>query len=218
MDASNVDSADLATLKTIGAFFVFACPESLLGEDVDRRLPAHRLVIEPLVARTNEMRIYGSHPESGLWDELLRLGARKRNYVQVDLSREVVKGHERIWNSGAWERGAIVLATTMSEEEIGNVFQWCSGPAVWSSHHQMNKSTPLSATKHARSAAAGGSTAFCFSASNGIEIVNVFAPEATLVRLFAMAHERCRAFKRYVEHNPGEDEIIVDRPPYVDMV
>ena len=164
------------------------------------------------------MRIYGWNSTSTLCDEVLGFGTRKRGHVEVDLSHEVVKGHERFWNAGAWERGAIVLAVTANDEQIGNIFQWCSEPGVLSSLYQIRKASPASAIRYAQAVALAGSTAFLFSASNGIQWMDVFASDAALVRLFAIANEKCRPFKRYVEHNPGQDEIIVDRPPYIDLV
>ncbi|MBN2023616.1 MAG: hypothetical protein JW809_12595 [Pirellulales bacterium] len=215
---TDVDSDVLETLKRNGSFFVSVYPQCPHGVDTRKRLPPHRLVIEPLIAQTHEMRIYGWDNTSVLCDEVLSLGKRKRGHIEADLSREVVKGHERFWNTGTWERGAIVLATAVTEEDIGSLFYWCSGPHVWSSLHQMRKGTPMSAIRYAQAVAAAGSTAFCFSASNGIEWMDVFADDIALGHLFAIAQERCRPFKRYVEHNPGRDEIIVDRSPYTDML
>ena len=215
---ANGDFDALATLKRNGSFFVSVYPQCPRGADTATRLPPHRLVIEPLVAQTHEMRIYGWEGTITLCDEVLSLGNRKRGHIEVDLSREVVKGHERFWNTGFWKRGAIVLATTMADEGVGNVFHWCAGPDVWSSLYQIRKGTPLSAIRYAQSVAARGSIAFCFSASNGIEWMDVFADAVAIDRLFAIAQEKCRPFKRYVEHNPGQDEIIIDRPPYREMV
>lgn len=216
--AVETDSSYPEALRRNGSFSVDVCPCCPCFADARKRLPAHRLVIEPLVARTHEMRVYGWDKTSTLCDEVLGLGRLKRGHVEVDLDREIVKGHERFWNTGSWDRGAIVLAATPSNDEIGNIFHWCSRPGVLTLLYQLRKISPASAIRYAHAIAAGGSTAFLFSASNGIQRMDVFASDAALVRLFAIAQEKCRPFKRYVEHNPGQDEIIVDRPPYIDLV
>jgi hypothetical protein len=136
----------------------------------------------------------------------------------VDLACEVVEGHEAFWNTGSWQRGGIILAADLSDDEMVSILRWCSGPSVWSSLAQVKKGSPASAIKFAQSVAQKGSMGFCFSASNGIEWMDVFPPRARLMRLFKIACERCRPFKKHAKRDPNRDEIIIDRPPYAKMV
>jgi hypothetical protein len=205
-------------VEQLGTFLVGVCPPAICSHHLHRRHPAHRLVIEPIVRKASGMRIYGLDDEQGLRREVLSMGVAKPGHVEIDLSREVVSGHEIVWNASGWERGAIVLEANLNDDELAEIFRWCSGPSVCSSWSQIKKGTPAPAIKHAQAVASQGATAFSFSASNGIEWMDVFPPASDALRLFALAGRCCRPFKRYIEHNPGADEIIYDRAPYSEML
>lgn len=208
----------LETLDKTGTFYVTVYPRSVFGDDQKRRLPPHRLVVEPLVQHSLEIRIYGQDERSPLFDRVLSMGERRRGYILVNLSRDAVRGHEQVWNADSWRRGALVLAAQAPDSTLAEVFHWCSGPRVFASLYQIRKGTPASAIAYAQKVSADGKAAFVFSASNGIELMHVFPPRDGLLRLFDLALQHCRPFKRFIEHNPGQDEIIVDREPYTAMV
>jgi hypothetical protein len=206
---------DEAIVTRNQTFYVGCQP---LRAGISDRLPAHRLVVEPIIRNATEMRIFGLPNESDLYADVMTIGVKTVGYINIDLSNEVVRGHEAIWNATAWRRGAIVLAATLKDEDLADIFQWCDGPGTWCSMAEMRKGTPAPAITRARAIAANGALGFSFSASNGLQWVDIFPPAADTMRLFRLARTSCRPFKRFVEHNPGANEIIIDCPPYRDMV
>jgi len=191
------------------------CP---FGADVGKRLPPHRLVVEPLISYAREIRVHGTNEQSLLYDEIVSMGTPSKHHVTIDLSQSVVRGHERIWNSGGWRRGAIVIVAAIPRQALTDVFHWCDGPSVCSSLHQVQKGTPSGAITFAQKEARDEQLCFVFSASNGIQWMDVFVPPAKVDEVFEIAEKHARPFKRFAEHNSDEDEIIIDREPYISMI
>lgn len=199
-----------------GTFFVQASPP--LRVERTRRVPAHRLVIEPIVKKATEVRIYASPKTAEFAAHIWGIGMEGRDHVDIDLSLEVVRAHEWLWNADGWSRGAIVVAARLTDEDFAEIFHWCDGPGTWSSMAEVKKGTPAAATKYARATALNGLTALSFSASNGLQLMDVFPVPEDAIRTFRLAQRTCRRFKRFVEHNPGADEIVVDREPYIGFI
>jgi hypothetical protein len=198
----------------VRSFCVRATP-SQPPYETDASLPSHRLVLRPLLAAAVEARIIGRIGDPEILALLSSIAERKRGYVELDVSKELVRGYERLWNTSSWGRGSIVVVCEPARLEPADVLHYCEGPWTWSSRYQMLKGTPRAAVAFAESAAVGGRYAFLFSASNGIEWMEVFAPTHLAAASFETAAKTCRKFKRFVEHNPdAQDEIIVDRSPY----
>jgi hypothetical protein len=208
----------LQILRRTATFNVNVYHECPFGTEIRKRLPPHHLVIEPLVSYAKEIRIYSPDEQSLLYDEVISMGRKERRHVVVDLSHDVVRGHERVWNAGSWERGAIVIATVVPRELLAGIFHWCAGPSVFSSMHQVRKGSPAGAITFAQKATHLGQLSFLFSASNGIQWMDIFAAPAEVEELFELALRSCRPFKRFCEHSPDKDEIIVDRQPYIGMI
>lgn len=203
-----------ADLADIGTFCVQPTPMEPRYEP-DDPLPSHRLVFDPLLRAAEHARIIGQGRDPLVGPLLAGVSTRRRGYVELDLSQELVRGRERLWNTEAWGRGAIIIVCEPTRVDLAAILHYCDGPWIWTSRYQMLKGLPRAALRFADSVAAEGKLAFMLSASNGPEWMNVFAPEALLQAAYDTALERCRRFKRYIEHNPGaNNEIIVDRPPY----
>jgi hypothetical protein len=205
---------EVELLADIGTFCVFPTPKEPRYEP-DDPLPSHRLVFEPLLRVAEHARITGQGRDPLVGPLLEGVSARRRGHVELDLSQELVRGRERLWNAEAWGRGAIVIVCEPTRVDLGAIFHYCDGPWLWTTRYQMQKASPRAALGFADSAAAEGKLAFLLTASNGPDWMDVFAPESLLQAAFDTALRDCRRFKRYIEHNPGAtDEIIVDRPPY----
>ncbi|MHB9130919.1 MAG: hypothetical protein ACYDBB_07485 [Armatimonadota bacterium] len=218
-------------LNRLGTFYVDVYPGKYFADHVDvfleeyftainswQRVPPHRLVIEPLVAKATTMRIYGNLKESPVRTQILSMGTPRRGYLEVDLSREVVKGFEAVWNLSGWERGSIVLGGDFDEQEFGDIVSWCGGPEYWSSLYQITKGTSAAAIRYAQSIATAGATAFSFSASNGIDFMDIFPPPTKVHYYYKIAKERCRLVTKWVEYPPDRKLISVDDPEYISLV
>lgn len=68
----------------------------------------------------------------------------------------------------------------------------------------MAKGDPRAALRYSDECVSQGELAFCFSASNGIQHLGVFAPQTVLQELWHIASDYCRPFKRWFECSPGE--------------
>ena len=103
-------------------------------------------------------------------------------------------------------KGKRGLRRAMKDQEfkIAEIFMHCSGPAVFSSRYQLAKADSRAALRYCDECVSSGELAFCFSASNGIEDLSVFAPQSTLTELYRVAVDYCRPFKRWFECSPGE--------------
>ena len=206
---------DRNLLQRIGAFFVecyFHCP---VFDEERLRLPPHKLVIEPIVAAAREIRVYSAPKEGRIRESISEIVLKRRGYLELNLNKTIVRGHEVFWNAGAWQRGAIAIVSDINDDALGEIFYSCSGPNIWASLYQLKNGTPSSAIQFCKTVCSGGNlTAFLFSASNGIQWMDVFCHSSRLEKLFSLATSKCRPFKRECEANEGCDEIIIDLPPY----
>lgn len=203
----------------VGTFFVVACPRALMAGQPRERLPAHRLVVEPLVAAATEIHVYAAGGERPLEALLLTLAVRHSRHFEIAPSPTLVRDHPELWNAKAWQLGAVVMATKIDDESLTGIFRYCQGPEVWASRRQLLKGSPDSAIRTCERFAQQGLRAVLFGASNGIEWLNLFAPLRDAGHCHDLAEANCRVFKRFVEHNPeAANEIIYDRPPYSQLV
>ena len=208
---------DESNLAEIGTFGVQPTPREPRYDD-DAALPSHRLVLSPILLAAEHARLVGEIRDPLIGALLRGVSTRRRGYVELDLSQDLAQGRERLWNASGWARGAIVVVCEPTRIELEAIFHYCDGPWTWASRYQMPKGSRRAAAASADPVAAEGKLAFHFSASNGLERMDVFAPGLLLEAAFRTALKKCRRFRRFVEHNHGAvDEIIVDRPPYADI-
>ena len=206
-----------SNLADVGSFCVQPTPREPRYDD-DAPLPSHRLVLDPILRAAVHARLVGEVRDPLIAPLLGDVSVPRRGHVELDLSRELVRGRERLWNASGRARGAIVVVCEPTRVELGEIFHYCDGPWTWASRYLLVRHSSRAATRFADSVAAEGKLAFLFSASNGLDWLDIFVPGPLLDAAFGTALKECRRFKRYIEHNPGAtDEIIVDRPPYSDV-
>ncbi|MBE2287465.1 MAG: hypothetical protein IAE77_28680 [Prosthecobacter sp.] len=198
---AEIPSESFDHLALAGTFFVSTC---LTCPEADAVLPAHSKVIQPLIRGATTAMVWppakGARALAFPADILLP----ERGRYRLDLTRDVFSGHERFWNASGWSRGSIVLRMHEPPNDIAEIFMNCSGPATFSSRYQLAKGDSKSAICYCDKSASQGDVAFCFSASNGIQHVSIFAPPDTLKALYQTAYSYCRPFKRWFECSPGE--------------
>ena len=206
--------SDREELQRLGTFFVSVAPEEP-DYGVDEAIPAHHFVVRPLLQAAVAGRIYGATRDAKIAKLLAGASARRRGWLDLDLSQELLRGRERLWNAQSWQRGAIVLVCRGEALDLPQIFAYCEPPEVWSSKYQIAKGSPRSAIAFCERSAAGSQIAFLFSASNGIQWMDVFPAADRLAEIYDLARRHGRRFRRFVEHNPGaRRELVVDRPPY----
>jgi len=193
----------LECLSRLRSFLLNTCPASV---DFNDRPPAHSKVIRPLLA---------SASEAFVWPPLNKLKpvpyptdilTPQRGRHRFDLSSDILSGHERFWHAGAGARGSIALRLPCLPNNFIEILMHCSRPgsAVLSSRYQLTKGDSAGAIRYCDEVVDSGEFAFLFSASNGIQHLSVFAPAHELERLYRLALDWCRPFKRWFECVPGE--------------
>jgi hypothetical protein len=197
-------------------FFVmpyFQCPRR---PDVYSRIPPHRLVIEPLVAVAAEICVH----QKRVYELEIPIPPheKRRSAWVLNLSAELVRGWETFWNAGCWARGSISLKLPAERIDWEGIFSWTQYGGVWSSKRQMLKGTPSEALTYSDRNAAGDMAVACFSASNGIQFMDLWFDAAKCDRMNQLARDTCRSFVRFIEHGKYPREIIYDRAPYNEMV
>ncbi|HEY9171861.1 MAG TPA: hypothetical protein VI136_06220 [Verrucomicrobiae bacterium] len=85
-----------------GHFFVCLTPESIRHHYVESApLPAHELVLRPLLNATSDCWVYGLKPDSPILQRSSRILRLEKGKHRVLLSEEPILGHELLWNACA---------------------------------------------------------------------------------------------------------------------
>ncbi len=186
-----------------------------IGNEVHSRIPPHPLVIEPLVEASIEICV---HQKRAHEIEIpIPPHSKARSYLVLDQSVEQVRGWEAFWNSGAWKRGGITLKIVHEQVDWSKLFSWTEYGGISSSTYQLLKGTPSSAVSYANKNAKGDFAVACFSASNGIQWMDLWFDQEVAERMDLLAQESCRHFVRSIEQGKYPREIIQDRPPYTEI-
>lgn len=187
----------------------FECPS---WPEVARRIPPHKLVIEPLVSAAQEIRVYQKRGYE--FEVPLPPHTKQRSTLVLDLSAELVRGWEEFWNSGWWKRGGVTIKCDYSQIDWSEFFPWTEYGGVWSSPHQIQKGTPSGAVTYCDKHAVGQAVVFCLSASNGIQWLDVWCDPSRAQRLDRLAQSTCRHFVRSIEQGKFPREIIYNEDAY----
>lgn len=180
--------------------------------DPGARIPPHRLVLEPLVAAANEIVVHRNSRHK--FEIPLPPHVKRGNDCVLDRSPDLVANWPGFWNSGCWQRGSISIVVPVAAVDWVSLYSASEFCGTRSSRGELLKSYPLSAISYAEQTAKDGLAVFCLSASNGIEVMDVWTPAALCEGLAAQAQLTCRHFVRFVENGKFSREIVVDRPPY----
>ncbi|MGL4398343.1 MAG: hypothetical protein ACRCXD_00620 [Luteolibacter sp.] len=140
-----------------------------------------------------------------------------RSHLILDRSVELLRGWEAFWNSGSWKRGGITLKLDYQQVDWAKLFSWTQYVGVWSSTHQILKGTPSGAVSYSKKNAMGDFAVASFTASNGIQLLDLWFDDGLAGRMDLLAQESCRHFVRFIENGKFPREIIQDRPPYTEI-
>ena len=154
-----------------------------LGPDAEGRkaVPWHNRVVRRLLAAANECRVFGA--DAPVAKVLKRIGSFRDRTWQLDLSKEVIRGSDVLWNSG--DHDGIVIVTDTSAKDLAPIFAATS------------LATPCpgickTAASYCKRIVRGQPvTAFLlYSISNAV-LMDVFVNRSNLPRLFAIADRNC---------------------------
>jgi hypothetical protein len=157
--------------------------------EVESRLPAHSLVIKPLIEKSLFTYVYGLKKD----DELVKLNtdiliADKGKY-KFDISKECVIGHEKLWNLTGWKRGSIIIVIEKDKINFSEIFKNTYNPRLLNTP---NSGNTISAIKKCKEEAEKDNIAICLSASNGMEWLQIFAKGETFKAIVNEAKNYCK--------------------------
>lgn len=177
----------------VNHFDVGLLPSDGLRYSIDynenQKLEAHELVLRPLIDSANEVLVYGLNKTSKLMSEHQDILIRDKGKYKLDLNKEVISGHESLWNSVEWERGSIVIMVEKGKFDYQRVLQRCYRPGVIGNPKSGNSG---SAIKYCIANSQNGFFSFCLAASNGIDWMTIYGPQNELEILFKYADNNCK--------------------------
>ena len=110
---------------------------------------------------------------------------RERGKFRLDLSRECVNDAEIFWNACSFRRGSVIILFE-GEFDLAPILRRCAEISI---DETPNMGNSPAATKLAKRAMSEGQIAVLFSASNGIEWMDIYAPEAVRDKILKLADE-----------------------------
>ena len=163
--------------------------ENFYSYDVKGHLPAHDLVIRPLLGNCIYCYVYGLKNDDELYINNLEILIKEKGKHKFDLSKECITGHEYLWNVSGGKRGSIIIILEnrlaifekitkymFLDIKFIDDFTMCN-PNAWNT---------LSATKKCREEMGKENIAACLTRNNGIKTMFVYANEKDKSKLIKM--------------------------------
>jgi len=180
-----------------------------IRNDYDERssLPAHELVVRPLLEKSIDAFVYRGTKEDffiyGKMQVPIRLEVidvliKEKGKFKFDKTKECILGNEYLWNATTWKRGSIIIILQKGEINFSELFKNTYRPGL---SETPNSGNNLSATKKCREEAEKGNIAICLPASNGIEWMTIYANGQLFESIVNEAYSNCEEKDYYIEKN-----------------
>jgi len=162
------------------------------------KLPAHELVIRPLLENSIDTFIY-----KGTKEEFFLYGKKQvpiqlanedilisdKGKFKFNKAKECITGHEYLWNANCWKRGSIVFVLENNLDILRELFKHTYNPNLTETPNMGNS---VSAIKKCKEEMKKGNIAVCLSASNGIEFMQIYAGQGKINELLKIAENNCQ--------------------------
>jgi len=155
--------------------------------DEQAELPAHEKVIRPMLSNCIEAFIYGLSDKSDLYKLNADILIKDKGKYKLDRNKECITGHEYLWNATTWKRGSIALILN-KDFDFTDIFKNCYRPGLVATPNSGNS---LSAVKKCKEESEKANIGICFSASNGIEWIQIYTDETHRDNLCELAYQHC---------------------------
>lgn len=166
-------------------FFVNLIPNGYYDYEENEVLPAHELILRPLLLCAKECYVYGLKKDTELFQQCNDILSFTRNKYKLDLKKEVIKGYEQLWNATGWQRGSILIFLEPEKLKKLNIFTSCYDPSI---SENPNSGESAAAIRFCKDIVTKEKlVGLCFSASNGIEYMKVYAGNDTFKELYECA-------------------------------
>nr|WP_315008692.1 hypothetical protein [uncultured Campylobacter sp.] len=160
----------------------------------DDHTSAHDQIIAPLLQNALAAYVYNGRNSIvgafGSVEHPLNLSefsflVRERGKFRLDLSRECVNGAEIFWNACSFRRGSVIILLER-EFDLAPILRRCAEISI---DETPNMGNSPATTKLAKRSMSEGRIAVLFSASNGIEWMDIYAPDAVQATILKLADE-----------------------------
>ena len=152
-----------------------------LSYDEHLPLPAHDIVLRPLLYNSLYSYVYGLTKESELYKDNAGILNAEKGKFKINTDNECIRGHEYLWNAQRRKRGSIVIICKPETIDFGSVFKGCYRLGLMGTP---NAGNTLSATKYCRQEMEQGNIAICFPANNGFDSMLIYVKEPLRSKLF----------------------------------
>lgn len=160
-------------------------------------LPAHELVIRPLLEKSTDTFVYTGRKEdfflygkmnSPVNLEQIDILIKDRGKFKFDKTKECILGNEYLWNATTWKRGSIIFIIPEGLINFAELFKNTSKPGITATPNSGNNP---SAIKKCREEAEKGNIAICLPASNGLEWMTIYAKGNLFKDIVEQAEKNC---------------------------
>jgi hypothetical protein len=154
------------------------------------KFSAYEFVIKPLLENCLYSYVYGLKDDNELYIENKEILIREKGKYKFDITKDCVNGHEYLWGSVGGKRGSIII---ILENDL-SIFDKILKHTFYDIHIQgddpvdnnPNTGNTISAIKKCKEEMAKGNIGICFSASNGIESMNIYVEQEDKNKLIKM--------------------------------
>ena len=186
------DETDVSLLESVGCFSLGTYDPWRSLDRAEAEHDACRRFVGPALATATHARLYPSRLFAANRRQRPAFLLPRRGYFEFDLRRECVVGHEDFWRAGAsggeYLRGTVVVILS-SSTRLDVLLKDCVLYGIPSSRHQILKGSSVAAIRFAEECSRQGQRSCIFSASNGVEHVDIFSPRTMLVQDYVVAFE-----------------------------
>ena len=138
--------------------------------DEKSKMNCHDSILQPIVQSAIKIFVYGIKKDSELYQIASPILINSKGKFEIDLSKDVINGYEYLWNAHGWKRGSILIVLPYNYN-FKSILEKCHGIGIFDNPNTGNS---MSAIKNAKKEEKNNNISVVFSASNGIEWMQVY--------------------------------------------
>ena len=188
----------MTRIPEVRGFTVLIHPGGVISAEEAAPLSPHDLILRPILQDAELAVVFDAPRDSRAVREAADILSPEPQRLRIALDREVIRGFERLWNSGSGKRGTIAIKSRITEERLDAVFGFCGSTWEWEAKAE-REVFGMRALRFAAAEASPGCRVFMLSRSNGIAWLGVYGVPDEAARLFSLAEARSKPFKRWFE-------------------
>ena len=166
--------------------------------DLKDSLPAHDLIIKPLLDNCIYCYVFGISDDSDLYLNNKNILIKDKGKHKIDTSKECIKGHEYLWNVTGGKRGSIIIVLENNLDLLNKLLKHtfidieCDIPLM----DNPNSWNTISAIKKCKEEMDNGNIAICLTRNNGLEVMFIYIEEKCKENIIKSIMEKCKKIDR----------------------